>query len=96
MGIAEEIQIDSVEADVHIDLDVSELGFTYIGDSDLSLEGVRFTQDSEDFSLYSAEDGSIIRGGFTEPLGTLDEGGYESFVKAKLDEIQSVVGEIPS
>jgi hypothetical protein len=90
----EEIGLGSVEADVYIDADVSELGFTYEGDSELLLEGVRFNYDSSDYSVYSTEGGTIVRGGQIRDVGPLDDAGYKAFVKEKLDELQSTVARI--
>jgi hypothetical protein len=90
----EEIGIGSVEADVLIDADVSELGFIYQGSSELLLEGVRFSYDSSEYSVYSTESGTIVRGGQLRDVGALNDAGYKTFVEKKLDELQATVAQI--
>jgi len=89
-----QIGIGSVEANLSTNANISELGFGHKNDNEVLLEGVRFSYNSQDYSVYLMEDSTIIRGFQNVNLTSLEDEGYRKLVREKLDELQASVEKI--
>jgi len=86
--LIEEVKVRTVEADLLVEEKVDELGFIQ-EENGVELDGVRFTHESIEFSLYSTEDGSIARASSYNVAEGLSGDEFESTVTQKLEEFQA-------
>jgi hypothetical protein len=91
--LTDHIRINSLQTDLFVNLSVPEMGF-YHEDDDVVLDGVKFTCESMDFSVYSGEHGCSIRGGISDNTLEIEPTKYEPFVNKKTEEIKTTIRDI--
>ena len=76
-----------------VNVGIPEMGF-YHEDDDVVLDGVKFTCESMNFSVYSGEHGCSIRGGMSDDTYEIEVTEYEPFVNKKTEEIKTTIRDI--